>query len=378
MDIPCRELFNKFNLSTEFDVPCNIVKEILLEKHNYDNLKKILGANHEHIIKILSGANLKCKLNISNEKKVFKKLEYEFQFLNGKEKGAGELLLRNQFEKIRVLACVCEELCAAWRLANKSKNFTLGKKSFFEFILPAANLISGDPKFCRWTTFIIKIFQNPELFTSVKDLSMQRVFFDVETTGLLPDGRITCAVTQAGDDVRTWVSPGDTDQTYQLMTSEKANELVEYLYSFSQGKNVVTFNGAHFDFKMLNKHLEDDMMREKLIEIAKAHFDLHLACIDSAGHRMALNGLVLGTYGDKSKSGSGLDAIQWWKEKKYDFLFNYCAQDVALLKLLWEEAHGQKMLFYLPKKKYSTRKIVPLENTEKSAFEFNASIFHEY
>ena len=65
-------------------------------------------------------------------------------------------------------------------------------------------------------------------------------------------------------------------------------------------------------------------------------------------------------------------------KKKYDFLFNYCAQDVALLKLLWEEAHGQKMLFYLPKKKYSTRKIVPLENTEKSAFEFNASIFHEY
>lgn len=206
---------------------------------------------------------------------------------------------------------------------------------------------------------------------------MVRVFFDIESTGLLPKGQITCAVTQAGDDVRTWVSQGEKN-TYSLMTTEKANELVEYLYSFSEGKKVVTYNGASFDFKMLKRHLDDEMMIEKLLMIAKNHFDLHLACIESAGHRMALNGLVLGTYGDKSKSGSGLDAIKWWKEKNYDLLFSYCAQDVALLKLLWEEAHDQKMLFYLPKSANSARKIVPLEDTEKSAFEFNSVIFSDY
>ena len=107
---------------------------------------------------------------------------------------------------------------------------------------------------------------------------------------------------------------------------------------------------------MLLEHLTDDAMRERCTQIAKAHFDLHLSCIESGGHRMALNGLVLGTLGNQSKIGSGLDAINWFNDGDYDNLFEYCKQDVLLLKLLWCYAADNGMLFYLPKRAGSARK----------------------
>ena len=385
--LPCSPVFSKHDTRVTFEVPIEIVERLVRPYFDHGALMEVLSVDEDTLLNVLRAAVLSSKACHERAKLVRKTLEREVAWFKGEEQRAAEHLVGVEKEKEGAAVGVGVQLLSAVRAIASETPYRISQYVFMETVIPAVRTIVNDSVYLAWTETLEDIIKSPGQYISASHLAMDYVFFDIETTGLLPDGRMTCGVTQNGDDVRTWASPASSSEdgkkstetsTYQLLTEETANELVEYLYTFAEGKRVVTFNGASFDFRVLLLHLSDEMMRDRCIEIAKNHFDLHLACIESGGHRMAMNGLVLATLGDKSKSGCGLDAINWWNDKDYDNLFEYCKQDVLLLKLLWSYAADNSMLFYLPKRQGASRKAVSIEHMDRSAYEFSPNTFIDY
>ena len=373
---PAAPLFAKDGTTIEFLVPHDIVEILVRPIITCENLLFVLNIERDDLLNVFRGASIAAKVHQKKIQKLREKLEREFAHLQGEEYEAGQMLVNKEKEKEGRAIGIGMHLISATRMLTSGGVATVSQFVLMEAILPSLRTICADKLYWKWIDTVEDVVKNPALYISASQIAMDYCFFDLESTGLLPDGRVTCAVTQHGDDVRTWCSKSKDENKYQLMTEETANELVEYLYEFSEGKRVVTFNGAAFDFKMLFLHLNDQMMCEKLKTIAMNHFDMHLACIDSAGHRMGLNGIVKATLGqDESKSGSGLDAIKWWDEEKYDLLFSYCAKDVLLLKLVWQYAAENNIIFYLPKREGSSRKAVAMDAMHRSANIIDASIF---
>jgi len=379
--LPCPPVFSKFSAAPGFEVPASIVEFLVRPVLTKEALLEVLGLDAETLLTLLRGAVLAAKTHHMKVRRVRELLEEQCAHLTGDERSAADMLVAREKRREGEAMGIGVQLVAAVRMLRTEAPFAVSQHVFMEAVTPAARAIRNDPVYLAWLETVEAIVKSPAEYFSATHLAMEYIYFDIETTGLLPDGRMTCAVTQHGDDVRTWASasgePGE--KKYTVATEETVNELVEYLWECgAKGTRVVTFNGANFDFRVLLEHLTDDAMRERCTQIAKAHFDLHLSCIESGGHRMALNGLVLGTLGNQSKSGSGLDAIKWFNDGDYDNLFEYCKQDVLLLKLLWCHAADNGMLFYLPKRAGSARKAVAIEDMDKSAFELNPSAFADY
>ena len=66
---------------------------------------------------------------------------------------------------------------------------------------------------------------------------------------------------------------------------------------------------------------------------------------EAGGKRIRLDAVAEGTLG-KKKSGSGLQAVQLWKEGKIDKLKAYCLDDVKLTKELYDYAREHNSLKY--------------------------------
>jgi len=60
------------------------------------------------------------------------------------------------------------------------------------------------------------------------------------------------------------------------------------------------------------------------------------------GHRLSLDSIAQATLG-KGKSGSGLDALKWFKEGRFDLITKYCLDDVRLTKEVYDygKQHGR-------------------------------------
>jgi hypothetical protein len=64
--------------------------------------------------------------------------------------------------------------------------------------------------------------------------------------------------------------------------------------------------------------------------------------VKNLGHRLSLDSLAQATLG-RGKSGSGLDALRWFKEGRFDLITTYCLDDVRLTKELYDygQRHGR-------------------------------------
>ena len=122
-------------------------------------------------------------------------------------------------------------------------------------------------------------------------------------------------------------------------TQQDLISLLDYLCSQDI---VVTFNGAHFDFKVLYYCTLDT----RAIVLAQKHLDICFCFAVDKGYFTSLNSFMLGS--GTGKNGSGFDAIQAWlqgdKTQKDDIL-EYCENDVRCLKDLYN-------LMITPKAKY--------------------------
>ena len=99
---------------------------------------------------------------------------------------------------------------------------------------------------------------------------MPPVYFDLETDGL-PPCNITIACTLSEGKVRDWVSR-DGDGKPVPMTPEIAEELATYLHSTTDGgTELVTFNGAKFDLKLLHELVASDETKSLVAELVQSH-----------------------------------------------------------------------------------------------------------
>lgn len=104
---------------------------------------------------------------------------------------------------------------------------------------------------------------------------------------------------------------------------------------------VVGFNIRKFDFPVLRPHLRfnpDNLPMLDMLEI------IH----DSLGHRLSLETVAQATLGT-GKSGSGLDAVAYYRKGEWDKLKQYCLDDIKVTRAIFEHGAQHGELFYTSK-----------------------------
>lgn len=102
---------------------------------------------------------------------------------------------------------------------------------------------------------------------------------------------------------------------------------------------IIGYNIRSFDMPVLQAYYPGDIAHFTL-------FDLLDDIREKIGRRLALNDVIHATLG-KKKSGHGLMAIDYFKEKKWEELRKYCLDDVLLTKQLFDYGVEHGEIFYL-------------------------------
>lgn len=162
---------------------------------------------------------------------------------------------------------------------------------------------------------------------------MRRVTFDIETKNIFSetgsndpaslDLAVVCVHDSADDSYRSFLE-GDLRDLWPIL--ENADILVSW-------------NGDHFDIPILDKYYPGDLARIKSVDLMKEAAKV-------LGRRLKLDTVAAATLG-ASKSGNGLDALEWWRNGEVDKVIKYCIDDVRLTKELYEYAMKNGRLKYL-------------------------------
>ncbi|MDE2173319.1 MAG: ribonuclease H-like domain-containing protein [Patescibacteria group bacterium] len=101
---------------------------------------------------------------------------------------------------------------------------------------------------------------------------------------------------------------------------------------------LIGFNSNTFDIPLLNRYYPGDLLHLRSLDL--------LAEVQKVlGRRVRLQSLAEATLGH-GKSGTGLEAVEWWREGKYDLVRKYCIEDVRLTRELYEYALAYGVLKY--------------------------------
>jgi DEAD/DEAH box helicase domain-containing protein len=133
--------------------------------------------------------------------------------------------------------------------------------------------------------------------------------------------------------------------SYDYRTAEfkvyEEKELSEFAQRLQQKPLLVGFNSRRFDVPILQKYIPFGLQ-------ALPQLDIMEEFVKILGHRVSLESVATATLG-KGKSGSGLEAIAYWREGRLEELKKYCLDDVKITKEIYEFGAIQKELFYTSK-----------------------------
>lgn len=155
----------------------------------------------------------------------------------------------------------------------------------------------------------------------VLDLETQREFSEVE--GRRPEllgVSVAGVYSYAEDRYEAYV---EADLSTKLAPRLQAAELL------------IGFNIRRFDLPVLQPYLSFPVTSLSVLDIMED-------VVKNLGHRVSLDSLAQATLG-RGKSGSGLDALRWFKEGRMDLIAKYCLDDVRLTKELYDSGkqHGR-------------------------------------
>ncbi len=127
---------------------------------------------------------------------------------------------------------------------------------------------------------------------------------------------------------------------YRAFRESEFGEMEEWL---KKSELVIGFNSKKFDFTVLQPYYKWKL--DKL-----PHLDIMEEIVHALGHRLKLESVAMSTLGS-GKSGSGLDALLYYKNQEWDKLSKYCLDDVRVTREVYEygQKHGQ--LWYEKSKK---------------------------
>lgn len=152
---------------------------------------------------------------------------------------------------------------------------------------------------------------------------MRKIIFDIETDGIitnagsrqiLPNIYVVC------------IYDSETDK-YQSFTQEQLKNLWPIL---EKADLLIGYNSDSFDIPILNKYYSGDLSKI-------ASLDLLAEIKDSLGKRIKLDSVAEATLGRK-KTSHGLEAMEWWKQGRYDDVIKYCIEDVRITKDIYDYA----------------------------------------
>jgi DEAD/DEAH box helicase domain-containing protein len=149
------------------------------------------------------------------------------------------------------------------------------------------------------------------------------VVFDVETQ-------------RTADEVGGWdrirdmglavaVAFSSASDSYSSYTEREADQLVAALM---QADLVVGYNVYRFDYEVLSAYTEEQLSDLPTVDMLR---DLHLAL----GWRPRLDNVATTTLGE-SKSGDGLQAVEWFRRGEVDRVIEYCRRDVEVTWRLYD------------------------------------------
>ena len=114
----------------------------------------------------------------------------------------------------------------------------------------------------------------------------------------------------------TW----DHQHGFRHWFEKDVERLVSELGRFSR---IITFNGNRFDLEVLCGYASIKQLRSRSFDLLT---DLHARL----GHRVRLDDLARETLG-RGKTGSGVEAVEWWRAGQREKVAKYCEKDVRLL-----------------------------------------------
>ena len=126
----------------------------------------------------------------------------------------------------------------------------------------------------------------------------------------------------------------DRDE-FRAFREEEFKELGEWLKSASL---IIGFNSKSFDFTALQPYF-----RFKLAKLP--HLDILEEIKHALGFRLKLDSLAQTTLGE-GKSGSGLDALKYFKNNDWESLIKYCLDDVRITRDVYEYGKKHGNLWY--------------------------------
>jgi DEAD/DEAH box helicase domain-containing protein len=172
--------------------------------------------------------------------------------------------------------------------------------------------------------------------------TMRTIVFDIETSNIFSD------VGKSDPSLLNLAIIAIHDSETNKYSSYLQEELGQLWPIIEHADALVGWNSNHFDIPLLNKYYPGELTHIPSI-------DLMEEVRKSFGRRLKLDAVAQATL-KVGKSGHGLQAIQWWQNGEVEKVREYCIQDVAVTKKLFDHArkHGFVRFEELGKK----RKIV--------------------
>lgn len=162
--------------------------------------------------------------------------------------------------------------------------------------------------------------------------AMRKIVFDIETRNLFQDVGSNDPKDLDISVVCLYDYSTDTHHSFFQEDFPKMWPIIE------QADMLITFNGDHFDIPLLNKYYSGDLSHIKSLDLLKE-------IRKSLGRRIKLDTIAEATLGI-GKSGHGLEAITWWKNKDFEKLIKYCTDDVKITKDVYDYAMKYGVLKY--------------------------------
>jgi len=112
---------------------------------------------------------------------------------------------------------------------------------------------------------------------------------------------------------------------------------------------IVGFNIVDFDMRVLSPYLLTDVKKFRIL-------DLMVEFHKVRGHRVSLQSLAQATLND-SKSGSGWDALQLFKDGRWEDLKKYCLDDVRITKAIFDYGLKHKKVHFFSNRDFMNHEV---------------------
>jgi len=131
---------------------------------------------------------------------------------------------------------------------------------------------------------------------------------------------------------------------FQVFTEDNIRDLLRELLLADL---IIGFNIKRFDYAVLSYYIAFDIGSVPTLDLLEV-------VNEYLGFRLSLDHLSQSTLG-YGKTGSGLDAIRWFKEGRIDRLTEYCKHDVKIVKELYEYGKEHGYLLFRDKNERTLR-----------------------